>query len=266
VNLRSKLDWFERLPLFGKRVLVTRTRKQGSSLTKRLGTLGALPIEVPTVEIETLQTNALDEPIQNLSDYSWLVFTSANAVECFFTALVEKGHDTRALGSVKIAAIGPATADSLKSRGITSDILPSTYSSEALAEMFSGFDLLNKKVLIPRSAAGGDPITNKLTAAGALVEDVPIYRPATPPGTSETLTGHLQDGIDIATFTSSSTVTNLINLLGGSIQLRGVTIACIGPMTAETAESHGLNVDIVASTHTVDGLVDALVEVFEPQT
>ena len=266
VKLRPSLNWFESLPLFGKRVLITRTRQQAGVLSARLAALGALPIEVPTIEIESLPSEALDRAIDGIATYDWVAFTSANAAEIFFDRLTELGHDARALGQLKIAAIGPATVAAIKLRGIIADAVPTNYVGEALGEALAEHDISGKRVLLPRAADGRDAVVTSLTALGATVDDVPTYRTVTPANSAELLERALSDGIDIATFTSSSTVTNLMALIDNRKQLRSVTIACIGPVTAETAGEHRLSVDIVASESTVDGLVDALVAHFNPTT
>jgi uroporphyrinogen III methyltransferase / synthase len=262
VKLQPSLNWFENLPLFGKRVLVTRTRQQAGVLSASLTALGALPIEVPTIEVEPLAPAALDRAIDDMATYDWTVFTSANAAEIFFDRLPELGLDARVLGKIKVAAIGPATAAEVKRRGVIADAVPPSYVGEALGSALAGHDLSGKRVLLPRAEAGRDAIVTGLTALGATVDDVPIYRTVTPANAAELLEKGLADGIDIATFTSSSTVTNLMDLVGDRKRLRGVTIACIGPITGETAGEHGLSVDIVASEFTVEGLVDALVAHF----
>ncbi len=259
VGLRPSLNWFEKLPLFGKRVLVTRTRQQAGALSGRLAALGALPLEVPTIAIEALPVGPLDRAIEDFGKYAWVALTSANAVDIFFERLRAVGLDARALGPVRVAAIGPATAAALKRYGVTADAVPTSYVAESLTEALAGHDLGGKRVLLPRSADGRDAIVSGLTALGATVDDVHIYRAVTPKDSAGRIEKILADGVDIATFTSSSTVTNLMALVGDPKALRGVTIACIGPITAETAGEHGLSVDIVASGYTVDGLVDALV-------
>ena len=261
VGLRPRLSWFEKLPLFGKRVLVTRTRPQAGVLSARLAALGAQPLEVPTIEVQPLSpqpSDRLDAAFDALSSYGWVVFTSANAVDVFFHRLGAAGRDARSLGPVRVAAIGPATAAALDRRGVTADAVPDTYVAEALAEKLADHGLAGQRVLLPRSADGRDAIVAGLEALGAVVDDVPVYRTVTPDGAAELLERHMAKGLDVATFTSSSTVTNLLELLGDAKRLRGVTIACIGPITAQTAAESGLKADIVASEHTVDGLVAAL--------
>ena len=266
VGLRRQLKWFEAMPLFGKRVLVTRTRRQASALSARLTTLGAMPLEVPTVEIEPVDSARVHEAVRCLSDYDWVTFTSANAVEVLFERLADSGRDARALAGARIAAIGPATSAALALRGIRADTMPENYLGEDLAEAIGANQIAGQRVLLPRSAEGRAEIVVALTALGAIVDDVPTYRVVRPRGSCELLEGHLTSGIDIATFTSSSTVTNLLNLMGDAGRLGKATIACIGPITASTAREGGLKVDIVASEHTVDGLVDALSSHFSQTT
>ena len=258
VALRSHLKWFEAMPLFGKRVLVTRTRRQASALSARLTALGAMPLEVPTVEIEPVDSPRVREAVRRLSNYDWITFTSANAVGVLFERLVDSGRDARALGGTRVAAIGPATAAALARNGVRADTVPENYLGEDLAEAIGANQISGQRVLLPRSAGGRTEIVAALTALGAIVDDIPTYRVVRPDGSGRLLERHLSEGIDVATFTSSSTVTNLLSLMGDAGKLRRTTIACIGPITATTAREGGLKVDIVALEHTVDGLVDAL--------
>ena len=258
VGLRPHLKWFEEMPLFGKRVLVTRTRTQASALSACLTALGAMPLEVPTVEIEPIDSPTVREAVRHLPGYDWVAFTSANAVGVLFKRLADAGRDARALAGVSVAAIGPATAAALKRHGVRADTVPENYIGEKLAEAIGANPVAGKRVLLPRSAGGRTEIVSALTALGAVVDDVPTYRVVMPGGSGKLLERHLAGGIDVATFTSSSTVTNLLSMISDTGELGRATIACIGPITAKTAREGGLKVDIVASEHTVDGLVDAL--------
>ena len=258
VGLRPRLRWFEAMPLFGKRVLVTRTRTQASVLSARLAALGAMPLEVPTVEIEPVDSPRVRKVVRCLPDYDWVTFTSANAVGVLFERLADSGLDARALAGARVAAIGPATSAALARHGIRADTVPENYLGEELAEAIGANRIAGQRVLLPRSAGGRTEIVASLTALGAIVDDVPTYRVVRPCGSGKLLERHLAEGIDIATFTSSSTVSNLLSMLGDAGRLRRATIACIGPITASTAREGGLKVDIVASEHTVDGLMDAL--------
>ena len=266
VELRPQLRWYEAMPLFGKRVLVTRTRTQAGALSARLTALGAMPLEVPTVEIEPVDSPRVREAVRSLFEYDWVAFTSANAVGVLFDRLADSGRDARALAGARVAAIGPATAAALARHGVMADTVPEKYLGEELAEAIGTNRIAGQRVLLPRSAGGRPEIVASLTALGAIVDDVPTYRVVRPGGSGTLLEGHLAAGIDIATFTSSSTVTNLLDLVGNPGRLGRATIACIGPITAATAREGGLKVDIVASEHTVDGLVGALSSHFSHTT
>ena len=265
VRLRAKLNWFESQPLFGKRVLVTRTRAQAGVLSAMLTERGALPIEVPTIELKPLATKRLDKAIKALDTYDWVVLTSANAVDILFEKFEASGRDARALHGVAVAAIGPATAERLRAKGIVPDLVPDEYISEAVVKGLAKLGIAGKRVLLPRSDIGREALAQGLEALGAKVDELPLYGNATPTGAAKRLKAALAGGVDIATFSSSSTVRNLAKLLGGDLSpLSGATIACIGPVTAETAGELGLKVGIVAKDYTVAGLVEALERHFSP--
>ena len=264
VTMRDRLAWFDNRPLFGRRVLVTRTREQAGELSRLLSRRGAVPIEIPTIEVRLLDDYALlDLALGSLERYHWVVFASANAVDAVFGRLATMGLDSRAYGGVRVAAVGQATGAKLRSHGIEPDLVPSGYSARDLVDGFAGRDMKNARVLLPRADIAPDTLTRGLAALGAAVDEVTAYRTATPASAWAEAAEVLESGIDVATFTSSSTVTNLVGLLdGGADVLSGVRIACIGPATAETAGRMGLDVDIVAREHTVPGLVEALEEYF----
>ena len=265
VGLREKIRWFDAGPLFGKRVLVTRTREQASVLSDLLARQGARPVELPTIAIEPLEElSALDAALGRLGDYQWVLFTSANTVALLFGRLEALGRDARAFGGAQVCAIGPGTAAALEARGIRPDYLPEEFVSEAVVAGLSQRLTAGSRILLPRAVGGREVLPQGLRDAGARVEEVPIYRAVTPPDAERRARAILQEGLDIATFTSSSTVRNLIELLGGNpAPLRDVTVACIGPVTAETARELGLRVDVVATEYTVPGLVEALVHHFQ---
>jgi uroporphyrinogen III methyltransferase/synthase len=264
VRLRETISWFENRPLFGKRVLITRTRRQASTLARLLADEGAVPVELPSIEIEPIEdAERVDATIASLKTYAWVVFTSANAVELFFEHLAERGLDSRAFGAARVAAIGPATARALLERGIRADVVPAEYVAEAVVEAMRGAISPGDRVLLPRAESARAELISGLESLGASVDEVPIYRAAVPSEASPEVLRQLRDGaIDIVTFTSSSTVRNLIAMLGDAAPLQRATIACIGPITAKTADEHGLRVDVMASEYTVEGLVAALVEHF----
>jgi len=267
VRLRDKLSWFENRPLFGKRVLITRTRKQASHLARLLAAEGAIPIELPAIEIEpTFDPAAVDAALEELREgrYAWTVFTSANAVDLWFGLMRDRNLDARALGRTKIAAIGPATATALLEPGIRADFAPEEYIAEALASVILSAEtpanqqhapsrrnlgaagtgptpatsVATTRILLPRAENARPELVEALTAAGADVNEVTLYRAAVPEhAPTEALTLLREGAIDIVAFTSSSTVRNLVAVLNGDTEsLRTAVIACIGPITAATAE------------------------------
>ena len=260
VKLRGKLRWFDDRPLFGKRVLVTRSRPQASTLSELLALAGAQPLEVPTIEVRELEDyGELDAAVDSLATYDWVVFPSSNAVEAVFDRLLRMGRDSRAFHSARLAAIGPATAASLETRGLIADFVPKEFVSESVAEGMRHRVTREHRVFLPRSDIGRETLGRGLAALGAEVHEVAAYRTVKPDGSGPRLTEVLSKGVDAATFTSSSTVKNLADLLNGDLSpLRSVTIACIGPVTASAATEVGLNVDLVAKEYTVAGLVETL--------
>ena len=261
VDLRSEVRWFDNRPLFGKRVLVTRSRPQASVLSEMLAEEGAEPVELPTIQISPIDDpSTLDSAICTLDTYGWVIFTSANGVEAFFGRITDLGRDSRVFGGVKVGAIGPATAEALAQHGLRPDFMPPEYVSEAIVQGMEALELKGARVLLPHSQIGRDDLANGLAHLGAQVEQLSVYRTIVPEDSREKAKELLEDGnIHVVTFTSSSTVTNLVNLLvGGRSLLEDVVIACIGPITARTAQEMGLQVDIVAQEYTIAGLVDAL--------
>ena len=264
VKLRDSLQWFDNLaqrPLFGKRILVTRARSQASQLTAKLENLGAEVIEVPAITITDPADlyAALDQAIGQLQDYHWVMFTSANGVKHFFARLLQAGKDARALGYAKIAAIGSATAAKLKKYGLVADVVPGEYRAEGIIEAMKGKLPPHAKILLPRAEEAREILPEKLREMGAEVDVVSAYRTVCAAADGEALTSELNEGrIDMVTFTSSSTVKNLVNIIGSADVLNGVKTACIGPVTADTAKSLGIEPDIIAKEYTIDGLVEAI--------
>ena len=265
VRLRETIQWFENLPLFGKRVLITRTRRQASNLARLLADEGAIPVELPSIEIEPIEDReAVETAVEKLrfGDYAWAGFTSANAVELFFEHLAERALDARAFAGARIFAIGPATAAALAERGLRADVVPAEYVAEAVVEAMAPRVRPGDRVLLPRAESARAELVRGLEALGATVDEVPIYRAAVPSEASPEVLADLRSGkIDVATFTASSTVRNLVAMLGDASALtseKRPLIACIGPITAETAHELGLTVDVMASEYTVEGLVAAL--------
>lgn len=265
VTLHDQLRWFDSRPLFGKKVLITRSRIQASRLRLLLEESGAEPVELPSIEIAPLENYAqLDSALAQLHSFRWVIFTSVNSVEAVFDRLAEQGKDARALGGVTIGAIGPATASALAQRGIKADFIPARSVSEAVIDELSNQNWKDVSVLLPGSDIGRDVLEQGLTNLGAKVERVTVYHTLTPQSAGSQARQVLEQGVDVVTFTSSSTVSNLLDILDGNQQqLESSLIACIGPITATTARELGLRVDVVADEHTVEGLVDALVEHYQ---
>ena len=257
---RAEMRWFDNRPLFGKRVLVTRTRSQAGALSDLLSDRGAQPIELPTIEIRALDDYSdLDGALGRLTSFDWVIFTSANSVDAVFDRLGALRFDCRAFGSTRVAAIGSATAESLREHGIVADFVPETFVSDAIVGGLKDRELGGSRVLLPRADRAPQALSQDLSTIGAVVEEVTAYRTVPPEESGKLIVDVLSDGIEIATFTSSSTVTSLVRILDGSLdRLSQVTVACIGPVTAATARELGLRVDIVAREHTVAGLLDAL--------
>ena len=265
VKLRDKLRWFDRpatRPLFGKRILVTRARVQASALTEKLTALGAACIEAPVIRIAPPADGyaALDGAIAELNAYQWLIFTSVNGVEHFFARLHAAGKDTRALGYARVAAIGAATSAALRAFGIRADLVPPEFRAEAVAEELRPLLPPRARILLPRAQEARDVLPDTLRAHGATVDVVAAYE-TVPELEDAALAQRLTRGeIDMVTFTSSSTVKNLVKMLGNITPLQQVKIACIGPVTADTARSFALEPDIVAKEYTIDGLVRSIKE------
>ena len=270
VGLREALRWFDNRPLFGKRVLVTRTRGQASTLVDALSQRGAEAIEAPVIQVIPAETYAdLDDALGRLWEYDWAVFTSSNAIRVVFERLHRLGLDARAFGRSQVACIGGATAGDLRKRGIAADLVPDRFESAALIDQLGRRGIEGCKVLLPRTDIADHTLPEGLSNLGAVVDEVAAYRTVPAERSRDRVNAALSAGVDAVTFTSSSTVENLSRLLDGDLsRVSRATIACIGPVTAATAGRLGLAVDIVAGEHTIDGLVEALEKHFgeEDQT
>ena len=260
VSYRQKLRWFEKRPLFGRRIVVTRTRRQAGALSAKLLLLGADVIELPTIRIE-LPEDLLEfgELVRDAYQYDWLVFTSPNGVTAFFDMFFKLYQDSRNIGNVRIAAIGPGTAQRIRDYHLTVDVQPDDFIAEAVVESLRQFESVeNLKFLLVRAENARDVLPKRLTQLGAIVDEAIAYR--TVPETQDD-TGARErferDGADLVTFTSSSTVTNFL-----ALKLpwpRNLRTASIGPITSETMRQAGLKVDVEANRHDIGGLVEAIV-------
>ena len=258
VRLRDKLNWFERLPLFGQRVVVTRAAGQAEALSERLRALGAQALELPTIEIRPLDDySALDLAIAKLATYDWLIFTSANGVRFFLERLDRSRHDLRAVRG-QIAAIGPATRAALETVHLKVDCIGKEFVAESLVEALAGYELTGRRVLLARAAAARDVLPRALAARGGVVDVVPAYCTVTPESLAARAAEVLAQRPDWITFTSSSTIENLAKAAGAEA-LAGVRVASIGPVTSATAKKFGIPVAAEASSYTIDGLIAAII-------
>lgn len=271
VKLREKLAWIEKKPLFGRRVLVTRARSQASELVDLIDDMGGEAVEFPVIQLqppsrpEAIQ--ALDMALDKLHEFDWVLLTSVNGVEYFFRRLREQGIDVRKMGKARIAAVGPKTAEALAERGIIADVLPAKYQGEGILEAIQADLKAGQKVLLPTADLARDYLPGKLKELGLEVTEVDVYENVLTTDDGDEIIHLLQNqSIHIITFTSSSTVTNLLEALRqlGVEEplslLQGVEIACIGPKTAETASQCGLPVTYMAEEATVASLVQSIAQ------
>jgi uroporphyrinogen III methyltransferase / synthase len=262
------LGWYERRPLFGRRVVVTRARAQAGELSVELEKLGAEILEFPTIEVRPPEDfGPLDAAIREIDSFDWLVFTSVNGVGAFVERLAHHGLDLRAVPrEAKVAAIGPATAEKVREAGLRVDVVPREFRAEALIEELAAGELSGKKVLIPRARVAREILPEKLREAGAEVVVPPAYESAPLSQGKEDLARRLEAGeVDCVTFTASSTVENFVGAFGeeeaGRLLARA-RVACIGPITAETARGYGIRVEAEAREYTISGLVEAVADLF----
>ena len=268
VGLRDELNWFETKPLFGKRIVVTRAREQASGFLQELASLGADCIQFPTIEIIPPDSwEPLDTAISDLESYQWLLFTSVNGVKYFLKRLYSSGKDVRDLKGIKIGAIGPKTADQWHQLGIKPDLIPDEYRAEAVVEAFKKWDTQGVRILVPRAAKAREILPDQLRKMGAQVDVVDAYKTVSPTENIAGVRDMLEKGtIDMVTFTSSSTVTNFVNMFGSEKQrltdvwMKRVKIACIGPITADTAKANGFSVDLMPSDYTIEALTRAITD------
>lgn len=245
----------------GRRVVVTRAQDQAEELCKRLRALGAEPVLFPVIAIAPPETGSpLDQAVARLADYDWIIFTSVNGVEHFWARLVEVGGSPAGGGGsalpfrAKVAAIGPATAEALRQRGAPVHLVPAEYRAEAILDEIG--DVTGQRILLPRADIARRALAEGLRAMGAQVDEVTAYRTVRG-NPSPAAFDALRAGVDVVTFTSSSTVRNFVSLTNG-LDYGDPLIACIGPITTATARELGLHVDVVAEEYTIDGLLEAL--------
>jgi uroporphyrinogen III methyltransferase / synthase len=261
VTLREQIAWYERRPLFGRRIIVTRASAQASALTLRLAELGAEVIEAPTTRIEPVGEDALVAAVRRLREFEWLVFTSQNAVHRFWSALHGAGYDVRALGNAKVAAVGPMTADALRGHGVEVDVKPKRFVAEGLLEALGARDdVAERRVLYVAAEGARDVLPAGLDALGAIVERVNAYRSVPDTTRSAELRARLEGGdVDLVTFTSASGVRAFCDVVTLDVARRARAVT-IGPETSRAVRECGLEVAFEAREATIDGLVRRIVE------
>jgi uroporphyrinogen III methyltransferase/synthase len=256
-RMRDQLAWFERRPLLGRSVVVTRARAQASGLAARLRALGAEAIEAPAIRIVPRHGPDLDRALDEIGGYALVCLTSPNGVRLLAAGLTRRGRDARALAGATIAAIGPGTARELLDFGIRADVVPERSVAEALVEALETVPVDGRRVLVARAAEARDVLPDALRERGAQVDVVELYD-TVPEELSEDRLQAVASA-DYVTFTSSSTVRFFMSAVGGNGVGTGARIVSIGPVTSATAREHGLEVHVEAERHDVDGLVEALV-------
>ena len=265
VELSEQFDTMAKRPLHGRRILITRAQHQVDPLRRELVDMGAAVVEIPTIEVRALPTDErVRKAIANLDRTILVIFASANAVDIFFKMLVETGVDARALHASKLCAIGQETAEMLENHGLRPELVTSEYTAEGLAKALEGWEMEGMRVLVPRAEVARDALPSLLAMRGAEVEILPVYQAVCPAMAGPALLRLFgAEGVDVITFTSSSTVANFVRAFPDDrlpAVLGDAEVACMGPVTADTARKLGLRVDIVAREYTTHGLVSAIVE------
>jgi uroporphyrinogen III methyltransferase/synthase len=264
VSLRDTLAWYEQRPLLGQGVVVTRSREQASDLVRLLAEEGACCYEFPAIEIAPLDDPApVRRTIGRLFDYDWVIFTSVNGVKCFFEQIEALFLDARALAGIKVAAIGPATAEALAARGIRADFVPDRFVAEAVVEGLLDQGVAEAKVLIPRARQAREVLPERLAEAGAEVTVLAVYE-TRPSGQdpAEIIEAMRVGEIRYVTFTSSSTVKNFFAAIPPEVLRAAGTVktACIGPVTAATLAQYGFTPDVTAEAYTIPALAQAIID------
>ncbi|SHK36240.1 uroporphyrinogen-III synthase [Hathewaya proteolytica DSM 3090] len=262
VTLRDKLNFYEKKPLFGTDVIITRARAQSSKLFERINDLGGRPVEMPTIKIKEIENSGIENAIENLNKYTCMVFTSENAVDIFMKRLMDSGKDIRTLGNMKIAAIGKATALVLKKNGILADYVPDKFVAESLLELLKEKLTSKDYVLIPRAKEAREVLVDELSKICS-VDEIKIYETIREDVDKDEVMEILKSNRDTyLTFTSSSTVKNFIEIVGEDnlSALNNTKIISIGPITSKTIESFGLKVYKEAEDYTIDGMIKTLIQ------
>jgi uroporphyrinogen III methyltransferase/synthase len=267
VKLRDKLNWYESKPLFGRRVVVTRSRDQASVFAEMLIDRGATTIEFPTIDVVPPKSwEELDRAIAGIETYHWIIFTSANAIRFFMERLRSLNRDLRLLKGVNICVVGPKTAEALEAYGLRPDLIPAEFKAEGVLAALGGSRVKGRKFLIPRARVAREIIPDRLREQGADVTVATAYENVKPAADLQRVQKLFEEKkIAAVTFTSSSTVHNFVEILGQKeykALVDGVAVACIGPVTAKTAGEYGMKTDIMPKEYTIPALVDAMVEYF----
>tara|TARA_Y100000590_G_scaffold25787_4_gene29159 strand:+ start:6817 stop:8331 length:1515 start_codon:yes stop_codon:yes gene_type:complete len=263
-KLRKKLNWFEKKPLFGKNIVVTRARKNASILSQEIINLGGNSIEIPTIEIKSKPSNYIQKNIKNIDNYDWLIFTSVNGVEIFFDQFIKKYKDIRMLGNVRIAAIGSETARAIAKLKINVDLVPKTFTAEGLVDSFKIKQIKNSRILIPRAQLARDTLVKQLRSMSNTVRELKIYDTVLPTIESkrEIQKRVYKNNIDYITFTSSSTVDNFFKYIS-PLQIKKqkrIAYVCIGPITAKTLRKYKIKPSLICNKYTIDNLVKEIVK------
>ena len=267
VGFREHLRWFDARPLFGRRVLVTRPREQARDLVERLTALGADTVEAPMIRITPPDDpTPLLQAAEHPEAFDWIIFTSANSVEGFMTALLSHHRDVRALKGPRLCTVGPGTAERLRRYSVVADLLPDEYRAEAVLDALAASGSLEgARVLLPRSDIGREVVAQQLRQVGAVVTDVIAYRTVLDEvqreGDPDVYGMMLEGRIDVVTFTSASAVRNFVKVYGAdqvADLLKNATVAVIGPVTADAAREAGIAVTVQPASYTIGGLVDAI--------
>jgi uroporphyrinogen III methyltransferase / synthase len=249
--------------------VLTRAQEQAREFSQLLASYGAEPVEVPTIQIAPPASwQAIDDTVARISTYQWLIFTSVNGVKPFMDRLHAAGKDARALATLRLCAIGPRTAQELGNYGLTADVVPAEFQAEGVIASLAHVGIRGSRILIPRAEVAREILPEQLRELGATVDVIHVYRTIVPAVDVVSLTQQLHDGqVAVVTFTSSSTVRKFMELFGGREAVRpllaGVVVACIGPITANTAKEYGLTVTVMPEENTVPALAEAIVRHFK---
>ena len=267
-TLHKKLGWFEKKPLFGKRILITRGREQSKRMADKIAEQGGEPVLFPTIRIQSPDDfGAIDDAIARIGTFDWVIFTSVNGVEHFFKRFFKLKEDIREMAGPRLGAIGPVTAAAVRALGLKVDLVAKEFVAEGVLDLLSDSEVRGKRFLIPRAEKARDVLPRGITEMGGEVEVVTVYKTGLPADADiEIIRRMLEDKeLDAITFTSSSTVTHLVEMLKGSdlpALVDGIALASIGPVTSSTLRECGLQVRIEADEYTIDGLVKALSDYF----